>query len=491
MEISFGRVKDIAQSLPIGFYAKEKISLDVDEKGTTSYYAPLENKIVIAYDTVCKALHKLENDDYTETAIRSILYHEVSHAIMTPKSMSITDIVNIFEDERIESVLSNYYYNVDFKKNVFYLNDYQGQDPANAMNEFYQTVRYRKGDKDFLSRVNKIVHKYSHMTPVNAESYSWFDNDEYSNCYNNYINDIYNLYNDIARKWGEETRNYYDDRYNNNGGMGGTFLDTSTMDEAEKKAVEGYDVDAAAAAAKDEAEEAISDQAGVPIEHIIDEVIGNYYDPKLTAGLEAIINTFNKKNSRGAALQSYSGVFNPRAVTRQDYRYFTRKATVNGDNMFGTFHLNLFLDDSGSMSGNENIVNKLLYSLICIEKSNPNFTFDVITCADRIEIIDKKKGYKARGGTYLSKKIIPLYNKVQKPNTYNYNLILFDGSASTDNYLSGTTFNVFDNNKCTIISDYSNSSKLNKLKTANVIYSNNYTEELIDNVYKTLRQAFR
>ena len=159
--------------------------------------------------------------------------------------------------------------------------------------------------------------------------------------------------------------------------------------------------------------------------------------------------------------------------------------------MFGTFHLNLFLDDSGSMSGNENIVNKLLYSLICIEKSNPNFTFDVITCADRIEIIDKKKGYKARGGTYLSKKIIPLYNKVQKPNTYNYNLILFDGSASTDNYLSGTTFNVFDNNKCTIISDYSNSSKLNKLKTANVIYSNNYTEELIDNVYKTLRQAFR
>ena len=119
MEISFGRVKEIAQSLPIGFYAKEKISLDLDEKGTTSYYAPLENKIVIAYDTVCKALHKLENDDYTETAIRSILYHEVSHVLLTPKSMSVTDIINIFEDERIESVLSNYYYNVDFKKNVF------------------------------------------------------------------------------------------------------------------------------------------------------------------------------------------------------------------------------------------------------------------------------------------------------------------------------------------------------------------------------------
>ena len=46
------------------------------------------------------------------------------------------------------------------------------------------------------------------------------------------------------------------------------------MNEEEKKAVEGYDVDAAAAAAKDEAEEAIIDQAGAPIEHIIDEVGG-------------------------------------------------------------------------------------------------------------------------------------------------------------------------------------------------------------------------
>lgn len=490
MEISFGRVKEIAKSLPIGFYAKEKISLDIDENGQASYYAPLENRIVIAYSTVAKALAKIEDDDpYVETAIRSILYHEVSHSILTPKQMSVTDITNIFEDERIETMLANYYYNVDFKKNVFHLNNYQGEAPNCAMNEFYQTVRYRKGDPALLRKVNEIIHRFSQMSQKDNEYYSWYyDSKEFDISHSNYVDEIYKLYNTIAEKWGEEPRDKYKDRNYNSGAMGGTFLDTSGMSDAEKQAVEGFNEDEAAALASEAAAEAT---AGAPIEHIIDKVIESYYDPKLTAGLEAIINTFNKKNSGGSSIQGYSGIFNPRAVTREDYRYFTRKTSVNGNNMFGTFHLNLFLDDSGSMSNNEEIINKLLYSLICIEKSNKNFTFDVITCADRIEIVDKYKGYKARGGTYLSKKIIPLYRQVQKPNTYNYNLILFDGSAQTDNYLSGTTFNVFDNNRCTIISDYSNSNKLSKLKTANVIYSDQYTDELISNVYKTLQQAFR
>ena len=46
MDISFGRVKEIAESLPIGFYAKEKIELIVSNDEQVSYYAPLENKIV-------------------------------------------------------------------------------------------------------------------------------------------------------------------------------------------------------------------------------------------------------------------------------------------------------------------------------------------------------------------------------------------------------------------------------------------------------------
>ena len=204
-----------------------------------------------------------------------------------------------------------------------------------------------------------------------------------------------------------------------------------------------------------------------------------------------ILNNFNKKNSRGSSINSYSGVFNPRLVARDDYRYFQHKTSVNGNNTFGTFHLNLFLDDSGSMQSNEEVINKLIYALLTIERTNPSFTFDVITCADRIEIADKTKGFSARGGTYLSKEIIPLYRKVQKPNTYNYNLILFDGYADTDAYAGGNTFKVFDNNNCTIISDNSNSSNFKKIQSAKIIISDRYTDELINNVYKTLQTAFR
>ena len=129
MDISFGRVKEIAESLPIGFYAKEKIELIISNDEQVSYYAPLENKIVISYSTILQALRKInDNDPYVETAVRSVLYHEVSHAILTPTDLQVTNIINIFEDERIETLLANYYYNVNFKENIFLLNDYQGED---------------------------------------------------------------------------------------------------------------------------------------------------------------------------------------------------------------------------------------------------------------------------------------------------------------------------------------------------------------------------
>ena len=488
MDISFGRVKEIAESLPIGFYAKEKIELIISNDEQVSYYAPLENKIVISYSTILQALRKInDNDPYVETAVRSVLYHEVSHAILTPTDLQITNIINIFEDERIETLLANYYYNVNFKENIFLLNDYQGEAPTNAIDEFYQTVRYRIGEDEFLQDVSDIITKYSKMSETNYERYTWYYNEcEYDIGCNNYTSDIYELYNKIAQKWNEKPKYYSEDlRSNDSSGLNGDLLNPI---ESNSDNVGDFDIEKAIEKSQEEVSKV---KPGTPTDELVNSVINTYYDIKLTAGLENIINTFNKKNNSGAAIAGYSGVFDPRAVAREDYRYFKRKASVNGNNTFGTLHLNLFLDDSGSMSCNEVVVNKLLYSLICIERSNKNFTFDVITCANRIAIVDKYKGYKADGGTYLSKKIIPIYRAVQKPNTYNYNLVLFDGSATTDTYLNGNTFGIFDNNRSTIISDFSNSRKLDNLKNATIIYSDRYTEELIDNVFKTLQQAFR
>lgn len=500
MEKNYGKIRQIAEQLPIGLYAKRRIETDLSEGETCSYYAPMDDKIVISFPQIAQGLAKIdENDPYMETAIRSMLYHEVSHALLTPKDLQSTDIINIFEDERIETLLSDYYYNTDFKKNVFYINDYDGSAPQNALDEFYQVVRYRKGDPKYVDRVQEIINQYEGLT---ATEYDWWG----SNGIREYASDIYDLYNQIAASRGEPKRNEYDDRRNckDNGGILNKNANGNGNNPSNQLSNDNPDCDGRGDAQGNERESNESLQAAIANanekakgcgkatgEKAIEKAIKKVYDAKLVDDLSMILNNFNKKNSRGSSINSYSGVFNPRLVARDDYRYFQHKTSVNGNNTFGTFHLNLFLDDSGSMQNNEEVINKLIYALLTIERTNPNFTFDVITCADRIEIADKTKGFSARGGTYLSNKIIPLYRKVQKPNTYNYNLILFDGYADTDAYAGGNTFKVFDNNNCTIISDDSNRSNFKKIQSAKIIISDRYTDELINNVYKTLQTAFR
>ena len=50
-----------------------------------------------------------------------MLYHELSHVILTPRTIFVRrneeerDIINIFEDERIETLLQKFYIKVDFK----------------------------------------------------------------------------------------------------------------------------------------------------------------------------------------------------------------------------------------------------------------------------------------------------------------------------------------------------------------------------------------
>ena len=100
MEKNYGRIRQIAEQLPIGLYAKRRIETDLSEGETGSYYAPMEDKIVISFPQIAQGLTKIdENDPYMETAIRSMVYHEVSHALLTPKDLQPTDIINIFEDE--------------------------------------------------------------------------------------------------------------------------------------------------------------------------------------------------------------------------------------------------------------------------------------------------------------------------------------------------------------------------------------------------------
>lgn len=497
MEITCVELNGIANTLPIGYYAKRRIGVSVDETAETSYYTPLEDTVVVSYPQIKKSLEKVKAEDEAmrELAIRSNLYHEISHAILTPMNMQVTDIINIFEDERIETLLRGYYMNVDFKKMCVLMNDYHGEAPRTAMEAFYYCVRFRNYKPEFVARVDDIIRRYAHLnrfTDVyNDSTWSWGSPSVWD-----YINEIKKLYDDIAK----------DFKASGTGGSGSingfsTDINTSSASGMGDKIGEGEPKPSSGDITDFPMSDMDFDVDGIGVD--VGEIVGNAFngfnDANLESALKIILENFRKKNSKGSAINGYSGVLNPRACGREDYKFFERASTARGNNTFGTLHLNLFIDRSGSFCYNEMIVNTLIKALTDIERTNHNFTLDLVFCGVGEKLITDKKDrfIKCSGGNYLDDKAFDIFRKLQKPQTYNYNIVLFDGDAFTDAPRSaraqcGKNFSAFDTNNTTIISDFSNECYIKKcVSKARVIYTHNYADELIKNVQQTLEKAFR
>ena len=503
MEINFMETKAIADALPIGIYAKRRIRCSLREDENTSFYSPMTDEIIISYPQITGALKMTPEDEDKEVAIRSMLYHEVSHAILTGWNGRVTDQFNIFEDERIETVLNDFYLDVDFAKQVYRINGIQSNDdlkaPKNALDAFYQLVRFHKGDADLLDRVKKLLVKYAPLskTMLNLPSGDgWWE-------YNREIND---LFNEVKKRFGEPPVSEDDGCESEDGDGSGKSGDSGKSkdgkDKKDKSGMTDGDGKKVAIDVKDAIKKAL--EAGADgdmlevlkemnsLEKVFSDGVAPAYDDDLYKKFDVIISNFNKKNNSGASLTGYSGVFNPRSAGREDYRYFDRKATVNGTNKFGTFHLNLFLDNSGSFCDNAPIVNAVLGALVRLEKVNRNFSFDVVHCGVGEELItDKAKiGLTCDDGTRLDYDAIDIYRKLQKPSTYNYNIVLYDGSCYDRRY--NDAFKAFNHSNTTIISDISNREEIERYApNAKQIITKRYTENLLNNIVDTLARAFR
>lgn len=126
------KCEEILKTLPLAHYLKVKtIPVAFDNASQTSYFDPRQFRIVVAFNNIAMVIQSkqaLPNNADLEKTIRCFLYHEVSHAIMTPtylmqyaassNSILTPQFANIIEDERIETLLKKYYLGVDFKENL-------------------------------------------------------------------------------------------------------------------------------------------------------------------------------------------------------------------------------------------------------------------------------------------------------------------------------------------------------------------------------------
>lgn len=509
---TFIEIENILKTLPVGYYIGRNVPLKLtNENG--SYYVLMDDEAYISYPILNNVMTKIEsklNDENIERLTRTLTYHEISHAFITPKSLSMNKIVNVFEDERIESMCRNYYKGVDFKELLMLVNDWDGKtEPAHdtPFSVWYSLVRYHLGKPRFLIKVAALLKKYRKLHRFSNYWSSCIYKDEIMALYSEVEEDFLKDELEKQRKAEEEARAAdEEEQQNDNTGMGMNAGDDNDAEESdEMNETEFNTVGQSEVSPEELREKQLEEQLNEMSDEELQELFENitraadeevkklfensqvYVNPGVQERLANIILA-NKKvtKSNASAINAYSGVFDPRSVIRDDYKWFVQQNRQGNVKQFSKIKLNLFIDNSGSFSSNETIVNQLLFALKKLEQQEPNFTFDLITMNTRFEL--KKKNERelhCDGGNDIPAYSEGIIKKVQDRQSMNYNIVLFDGDALSDptEGRSGKQFKRFNMpNTVMILEDSNRKYAETYCKGIKRIYTRRYAAELIDQV---------
>lgn len=507
MKITFNEIGKILKTLPIGYYLKRNVDVTLDPDTECSYYVPMDDTIRISFKQLEGAFESIEKTKNAEKIVRGMLYHEVSHAFITPKNLQMTSWMNIFEDERIESVLRHYYLNTNFRELVKLVNNFKGEKPANAEHAFYQLVRYRVGDKDWLKRLHELIQKYRSLNRRSGSCEVLEYRYDVQNFYKNFMTwykmnhpelDENKIQPEVPSSSSCESDESSEStaESDKSDDESDEETDETTDDKSDEENDEVGNLESNESDEESESDESLSSKE---INNVMSDVLNELVDKEMIESVQQILQRISKSTSKnGSAINAYSGVFDPRSVVRDDYKYFVQQNRIGHIKAFSKVHLNLFIDRSGSFRRSQDTVNKLLYSLRLFENSNPNFTFDLVTCGmgERLEA-KKDRIMECRGGNKLDHDIFDLFKKLQLAGQTNYNIVLFDGDAFSDfDYCemrnACKNFGAFNASNVTIISDYDNYDAIEKYAcSAKKIFTHDYADELCKNVMNALQMLTR
>ena len=161
--------------------------------------------------------------------------------------------------------------------------------------------------------------------------------------------------------------------------------------------------------------------------------------------------------------------------------------------------MNLIIDCSGSFCNNVDLTNGILASLSEIERKNRNFTMDVSFINHTFQKCNsvRDRQMSAWGGNSIPENMKQILMEMQKPQTCNYNIVLFDGDAMCNNRDCRSDaqyrqrFKVFDMKQTTLITDPENQRYMGSgFTSTKVVVTHDYTKELIQHILNALTIAF-
>lgn len=439
MKIFLSELEKLIKGIPIAYYAGKPYSISACPESEFSFFCPTTEEIVISLKQINMALATVPETCEKESTVRAFVYHELNHGLYTPNDYILDDILNIFEDERIERMTEGVYTNVNFKKNVYNVCGYNSPEevplPKTPMEAYFQTVRLGVGEEEALKECDEIL-KY-----MSIHSYSFF----------NFKRIVYDYYKRYFGKLPKENKRK------------SVYTKTEIFDSKAKKIAN------------------LDEHLELLHKFFKKEKIADYY------GFDYLFENYSNRGKNRASFASYSGIFNPREVAKKDsWKFFNKpENATGGGGQFSNFHLNLFIDTSGSFESNEKKVNEFLKALNKLKNTYKFFTYNVISCSIGEKILPEKLAFiKCNGGNNLTNEIYKIFRKLQKPLCNVFNIVLFDGGAYTNSRLKYSdiirkpTFLAFDTQNTVIISNPDNECFLKKLKKARIIISKNYTQEL-------------
>lgn len=534
MKVSFGYCEEVLKTLPVGYYLGHPVTVRLNPTGDQTYIELGSERITIGFANIYNACQSAPDNYDRETIIRSLFYHEISHAVMTPSDLmtalnddgyrlrvasqfnfcskkdpktrkqvqnpyfipagtldyimkNLHRLVNIFEDERIETVLRNYYMNVDFKRLVVLLNgDPKNFDDQDPIGKFFTVVRYRQGDPKLVQQVQQIIKTWKDLgnkadVPTCCE-YMWAI--------------VWLMYQVMQTMPVQDAQ---DNEQPNK--QQSEKQDKKTPG---KTAQDNQSGQAPGEPAQDEQHE-MTDEEIEQIMQTIEPFLKSFDDEndlgkvktlfrKLTTNPKAVaIETkvnkilaavLNKQKNQSSGSYGYAGRIDPRVAGSRNYRWFAKKNQGSAAKRFSKVRFNLFVDRSGSFVRSENAINALICALKKIESDNPDFSVRVVHCGSGTVITTQDDPYVVCDGcSRLDTDTKEKYNSLQMPNATNLNIVVFDGlMQDMEGSRNGKTYAAFNHPNCIIVSDDDNEDFINRYapQSKSVIVSGDYAKVFTD-----------
>lgn len=507
MKPSVGYCQDVLKTLPVGYYLGHPVSLRLDPTGTMTYIELDCERVTVSYNNICAALKNAPDDIDPEPIIRALLYHEISHALLTPRCLFSTvnrnfvnnccsryknyvdkaayiwdhrrDIINIFEDERIETACCNYYMNVDFKRLMILLNG----DPKNFINrdplgKFFALVRYRIGTEAQLNTVSTIIKDFCGYTYTMPHC-------------ENYVKSIIKLFASML----PSDFSYQPDGNTQDNTSVQNDQNNDTEDQTPPTPLTDDQVNAIAQSIEEKLKACPITIEKSQLKTAFKTISTNREAAAIRAQFERVVQTaLNKHKAQSSGSLGYSGRIDPRSVANKDYRWFAKKSQGSSVKRFSKIQFNLFCDNSGSFGSSRLKMNAVILALKELAATNHDIQVKVIHCGSGITVPDQESPWlQCCSSSYFDGNILRIYKEAQQPDATNINMVVFDGEFAVQKDITeDKAFGVFNHPNCIIVSDDENEETFNKYapqarKTfISYQYADIFISQLIDQVGRLL-----